>query len=317
MKSLLQTKEWADFRVSQGWQAYEIDGISILERKLPMGKSFLYAPEVEWDQLQKLQNIDTKIQKIAQEKRAIFFRLEILDEYSEKIVQKLKDNGFIKAFEELQPEWRQVIDISKSEEEILAQMKEKGRYNIKIAQKNGIIIKKADLSTSLDNTRDKSLEVNEFYEIFSETAKRDGFSIRPREYFEKMLEILGENIELLIAEYQGKIIAAEIVSYYKETASYLYGASSSEFRNVMAPYLLHWEVIKLAKARGSKFYDLLAVDPIADSSQQTASSHKYAGIGRFKRQFGGRTVHITGSYDLVYKPVWYWLFRMAEKMRRR
>lgn len=296
MKSLLQTKEWADFRVSQGWQAQNIDDVWILERNLPFSKSFLYVPEVEWASLN-IEEILQNIQKNIKKNNQIFLRLEILDEIDTKIVQKLHESGFVKAFEELQPEYRQVIDITSAEEEILSQMKEKGRYNIKIAQKNEVSVEKSE-------------NIDEFYKIFVETAKRDGFSIRPKQYFEKMFEILGDNVELITAEFQGKIIAAEIVSYYDETASYLYGASSSEYRNVMSPYLLHWEAIKHGKARRCRFYDLLAVNPEGEES------HKFVGIGRFKRQFGGKTVHITGSYDLVFKPVWYKLFKMAEKYRR-
>lgn len=303
MKSLLQTKEWADFRVSQGWQAHNIDDIYILQRKLPFGKSFLYAPEVNFEEIdsersRRMEEFLQKLQKIAENSQAIFCRLEILDAFDAKIIENIKKFGFIKAFEELQPEYRQIIDISKPEEEILAQMKEKGRYNIRIAERNGVRVR-------------ESKNIDEFYEIFTETAKRDDFSIRPRKYFEKMLEILGANIELIYASFQGKIIAAEIVSYYDETASYLYGASSSEYRNVMAPYLLHWEAIKRAKEKGCKFYDLLAVSPEGDEN------HKFSGIGRFKRQFGGRTVHIVGGYDLVYKPGWYKLFKFAERYRRK
>jgi len=310
MKSLLQTQEWADFRVSQGWKAHEIEGIFVLERRLPFGKSFLYAPEVSWAQIQNT-NFITNIQKNIKKSGTIFFRLEILDENDPEIIEKLKSQKFIKAFEELQPEYRQIIDITPSEDEILAQMKEKGRYNIKVAQRNGVVIKN---SKNLPAGRQG---IDDFYKIFIETAKRDGFSIRPREYFVKMTEILGENlpagrqgVELLYAEFQGKIIAAEIVSFYDNTASYLYGASGSEYRNVMAPYLLHWEAIKLAKEKGCQLYDLLAVNP------EKEVEHKFAGIGRFKRQFGGRTVRITGAYDLVYKPTWYSLFKFAERIRR-
>lgn len=297
MKSLLQTKEWADFRISQGWQAHNIDGIFVLERELPMGKSFLYAPEVEWGAI-KLNKFLSNLQKNIKKNNQIFLRLEILDKNSDEIVQRLKQSGFVKAFEELQPEYRQVLDISKSEEEILQQMRSKGRYNIKIAQKHNVEIK-------------NSKNVDGFYKIFAETAQRDGFSIRPKKYFEKMLEILGNYCELLYAEFQGKIIAAEIVAYYEETASYLYGASGNEYRNVMAPYLLHWEAIKKAKEKGCKFYDFLAVAP------EGQENHKYAGISRFKRQFGGQTVQIVGGYDLVFKPTWYKLFKIAEKLRRR
>lgn len=305
MKSLLQTKEWADLRQGSGWQAYDIDGISVLQRKLFLGKTFLYAPEIDWREIKNLPIFLQKIQKIAKENQAIFFRLEILDEIDPKIIGILKQNRFIKSFEELQPEHRQIIDISKPEEEILAQMKEKGRYNIRVAERHNVVIEKMVGSST-------SLGIKKFYQLFAQTAKRDGFEIRPQKYFEKLMEILGPNYaELLLAKYQGKTLAAEIVTYYNETASYLYGASSNEDRNLMAPYLLHWQAIKNARQKGCKYYDLLAVAP------EGVERHKYAGISRFKRQFGGRTVQIVGGYDLIYQPFWYKMFKVAEKIRRK
>lgn len=306
MKSLLQTKEWAALRESQGWQAHSIEGIFVLEKKLPMGKSFLYAPEVNFEEIdsersRRMSDFLSKIQEIAENSNKVFLRLEILDQNSEEIITKLKENGLIKAFEEVQPEFRQIIPIHGTTDEILAGMKQKGRYNIKIAQKNNIQVKKSD-------------NIIEFYQMFLETAKRDGFSIRPKDYFENMLEILSGQgyAELLVAYYQNKPVAAEIISYYDGVASYLYGASANEHRNLMAPYLLHFEAMKRAKEKGCKVYDLLAVAP----PDEEESHHKYAGISRFKRQFGGETICLVGSYDLVFKPFWYKIFKIAEKMRR-
>ena len=267
-------------------------------------------------------NFLQNLQKISENRQAIFLRVEILDEFDGNIIANLKQNGFIKAFEELQPEWRQIIDITKPEEEILSQMKQKGRYNIRVAEKHGCKIE----------AQNSKSEINEFYRLFQETASRDGFSIRPRKYYEDLLQKMSENAELLTAQYQDKIISAAIITYYQDTASCLYGASSNEYRNLMAPYLLHWEAIKRAKEKGCKYYDLLAVEPQTDyrlpvtekkedknavvSSQSAVSNHKYAGITRFKEQFGGRKVHIVGSWDLVHKPVWYKIFRLFEKIRR-
>lgn len=305
-KSLLQTKEWAALRESQGWQAHSVDGIYVLEKKLPMGKSFLYAPEVNFSDLN-LENFLENIKKISQNSNKVFLRLEILEENDEKIIEKLKESGFVKAFEEVQPEFRQIIPIHGTIDEILAGMKQKGRYNIKIAQKNNIQVKTSN-------------NIIEFYQMFLETAKRDGFSIRPKDYFENMLEILSAQgyVELLIANYQGKPVAAEIISYYDGVASYLYGASSNEYRNLMAPYLLHFEAMKRAKEKGCKVYDLLAVAPMEEKNgeQVEIEGHKHAGISRFKRQFGGETICLVGSYDLVFQPFWYKIFKIAEKMRR-
>lgn len=300
MHSLLQTKEWAALRETQGWQAHWIDEILILEKKLPFGKSFLYAPEVDFNAINKLQDFLDNINKNTKNRHTIFIRLEILDKFTTEIDQKMLAAGFIKSFEELQPEWRQIIEISKTEEEILAQMKEKGRYNIRVAIRNNIVI-------------EKSQNLDLFYKIFQETSKRDGFEIRPKQYFINLLAKLEPPgfAELLVARYNGEVIAAEIATYFQETASYLYGASSSENRNLMTPYLLHFEAIKRAKERGCRYYDLLAV------ASENIESHKYAGITSFKEQFGGEKVHLAGSYDYIYKPIWYKLFKIAETFRRK
>lgn len=302
MSSLLQTKTWADFRITQGWSYSNIDGIFVLRRSLFSGKTFLYAPEVNFNAIE---NFDIFLENAIKNAnpptggQAIFFRLEILEENSDEIIGKLKEKGFIKAFEETQPEYRQIIDISPPEEEILAQMKEKGRYNIKIAQRKGLQI-------------GSGANVDEFYRLFLETAKRNGFKIRPKKYFEVLLDKLGSEgyAELLEARFENQVIAAEIVTYFDETASYLYGASANESRDTMAPYLLHLEAIRRAKQRGCNYYDLLAVAPEGEEN------HKYAGISRFKRQFGGRTVQIVGGYDLVFKPTWYKIFKLIEQFRR-
>lgn len=326
MSSLLQTKIWADFRATQGWSYNNIDGIFVLRRKLFLGKTFLYAPEVNFNAIANFDIFLENAIKIAKINQAIFLRLEILDESSEGIskqLDKLKEKGFIKAFEETQPEYRQIVDISGSEEEILAQMKEKGRYNIKIAQRKGVQI-------------GTSANVDEFYRLFQETAKRNGFKIRPKNYFQILLDNLSDDgyAELLEAHFEGQVIAAEIVTYFRETATYLYGASGNESRDTMAPYLLHLEAMRRGKQRGCNYYDLLAVAPegektdyrlqttVEDRSSKTvvrgpkSVDHKYAGISRFKRQFGGRTVQIVGGYDLVFKPTWYRIFKIVEQFRR-
>lgn len=306
MKSILQTKEWATLRQTQGWKTHWVDEILVLEKPLPLGLSFLYAPEVDFYALNIQKNL-SKIKEIAKNSHSIFIRLDFLNKidviYGAKITKILKDYHFVKAFEEIQPEYRQIVDISKSEDQILAQMKQKGRYNIRVAQKHNIVV-------------EKSNNIKDFYQIFQETAQRDGFEVRPQKYFEKLVEVLGDNAALLVARLQDQILAATIVSFHGETASYLYGASGNEHRETMAPYLLHWEAMREAKARGCKVYDLLAVSPFGDKIDAKLAK-KYAGITRFKEQFGGQKVHLAGSWDLVLKPTWYQIFKMAEKIRRK
>ena len=313
MKSLLQTPEWVNLKVSQGWLSHEIEGIFVLEKSLPLGLSFLYAPEVTWEQVQCSQVIASVAKQSERSPRpagarddgVIFLRLEIIDENSAEIVKKLRENKLIKAFEELQPEWRQVIDISKSEDEILAQMKPKGRYNIKVAQKHGVEATVCPIDRLNDG-------VEIFYDLYQQTGQHQKLTLRDKKYFLEMMKVLYPKGEaaILIARYQNVPLSAIIVTFYDKTASYLYGGTSRLHTNVMAPYAVHYEAIKLAKEKGCKRYDLLAVAP------PNETNHKYANLTFFKEQFGGRKVNIVGSYDLVYKPVWYRLFKFAEQIRR-
>ncbi len=307
-QSLLQTEEWTSLKETQGWENFNVEGVYVLKKQLPLGLSFLYAPETRWQQIENIPKILENIEKIARNSSSIFFRLEIIDEKnakSEKITQKLKENKFIKAFEELQPEWRQIIDISKSEEEILNQMKPKGRYNIRVAQKHGVEVSLCPIDRLNDGT-----EI--FYDLYHQTAQYQKLSYRDKTYFLEMLKTLYPKNEaaILIARYNHLPLSALIITFYDGVASYLYGGTSRENKQVMAPYLAHWAAIQEAKKRGCTTYDLLAIAP------EGIEKHKYSSITFFKEQFGGRKVNIVGSYDLVYKPVWYRMFRAAEKFRR-
>lgn len=307
MKSLLQTPEWVSLKVSQGWKSHEVDGIFVLEKPLPMGRSFLYAPETEYKAITNLQIFLQKLQKISENSRIIFIRLEILDEKREEIIQKLHENKFIKAFEELQPEWRQIVDISQSEEEILAQMKPKGRYNIKVAQKHNVSVTLCPIDRLNDG-----IEI--FYDLYQQTAGYQKISVRDKKYFLDMMKTLYPKDEatILIARYNNTPLSALIITFYDGVASYLYGGTSRLHKNVMAPYAAHWEAIRLAKEKDCHKYDLLAIAP-----PEASENHKYANITFFKEQFGGKKVNIVGSWDLVYKPTYYKMFKMAERIRRR
>ena len=313
MQSLLQTNYWAEFKATHGWQAHEAAfgsenrPIFILERELGMGKTFLYAPEVSMD------NVSVKtLSELAQKahmfsSRAICFRLELfnpLGEGESSVVADLTKAGYRKAFEETQPEHRQQVDISKDETTILAAMKEKGRYNVKVANRKGV-----EVRFSADT---KDVEV--FYELFRATAGRNGFAIRSKEYFESLCEMLFRHKlgELVIATYEGQPLTALIITYYDGLASYLYGASSNEHRNVMAPYKAHFEAMKRAQKRDCTVYDLLQVAPA-----NASANHHYVKLTQFKERFGGERVDLIGGWDYVYQPFWYQLFKLAQKIRRR
>lgn len=304
MKSLLQSKYWANFKKKYGWKIHKIDKVRVFEKKLPFGKSFFYIPEISSDQhsMFGIRKLLSKIEPLAKKHKAIFLRIEPLEEDS-RIKDIFKKEGFRRAFEEIQPRFRQWIDLDKSEDEILKNMKSKGRYNVRLAKRRGVKVVKSESP--------KDIEI--LYRLYKETAMREGFPPRPKKYFINLFHELfaKKNAMFFIAMYQGRPTAALFVTFYDKIASFLYGGSSSRDRNVMSPYLVHWEAIKEAKNRGMEIYDMLAIAPREDEK------HKHYGLRRFKKQFGGRQVNLVGGWDMVYSKFWYFLFRIAEKTRRR
>ena len=320
MKSILQTKEWANFKASQGFEILNIGDLLVHKRNLPYGQNFLYLPEVSSDYLT-AQNMD-EIKKLAEREKSIFARIELINPYSENADKIIQSFGFVKSFEQVQPKWRQIIDIDKSEDEILAQMKSKGRYNIRVAERHGVKIENYNIENLLkiaedsEQGRGENLKlkiISNFYNLYSQTVKREKITGRSLNYFTKMVDSFADTdyLEIYIASYQGKLLAGALVSFYDGVASYLYGGSSSENREVMAPYGMHWQIMRDAKARGMKSYDMLGRAKMGDERS------KWLGVTRFKEQFGGEAVEILGSYDFIVKPTHYRVFRMLERMRRK
>jgi len=340
-RSILQTKEWATLKTKYGQPAHWVSDVLVLERKLPMGRSFLYLPEI--DQVQ-LHDMDKGVlEELARKCRAVFTRVEIVNQEKEKapyLDEHFK--SYIKAFEDVQPEDRRVIDLRVTEREIFEQMKPKGRYNIRVAARHGVhvadyrapsaqrvenithelefwgrsedirTIQEASKKYDVSNTKASPAEV--FYKMYQETVTREGISGRSLDYFYDLVDILAakDMARIFVAYLKDQPLAAAVVTFYEGVASYLYGGSSREHKEVMAPFALHWVIIQEAKKRGCSSYDMLGVAP-----EGAKENHKWAGITRFKENFGGERVKIIGSYDKVYSPTYYKLYRLAEKMRRR
>lgn len=305
--SLLQSEMWAAFRETQGWHAHRVGDIFVLERSLPLGKTFLYSPEVTATP-EILLKLLPEVARIAKRRNSLFYRLELLIPDDEPLAERwtaaLNYTHFRKAFESVQPEHRQIIPLTNSDD-VFHQMKQKGRYNIRLAEKSGVTVH-ASTKKSLEH------DVAIFYDLFKATAKRDKFTIRPKSYFETLCAMLYEHDAgiLVIARYENTPVAAAIITLYDGVASYLYGASGNEHRNVMGPYAMHWAAIHWAIKKKASAYDLLAIRP------RGTKPHPYDGITRFKQQFGGDEKHYLGSWDYAFDSLGYNLFKLAEKLRR-
>lgn len=270
----------------------------------------LYSPMVSQAQLDRITNHESRITgeigEIARENNSIFYRLELDIPTSTNYI--LPTTYYKKSFEEMQPTHTWVLDITKSEDELMAEMNMRCRYNVRLAEKSGVKIESSD--------KDQTL-IDNFYNLYSITGKRHGITYRNKEYFKTFLEIFGQAGYACV--YNGKIIenntplvlTAGVLVYSGKTAIYMFGASSNEKRNLKAPNLLVWQMIKDAKAKGCERFDFFGIAP--DDNPK----HPWAGITSFKKQFGGEQINILGSYDMIFRRAEYQAFKILEKTRRK
>lgn len=193
-----------------------------------------------------------------------------------------------------------IIDLEQSEQEIMAAMKPKTRYNIRLARRKGVEV----LHSPIDM-------LPSFYELYSQTAKRNKFQPCGYEYFSALFSAFASSpdsseVYFLLAKHEGNILAGAIVTISGRAATYLFGASSSEKRNLMGPYALQWAGICLARSKGCTTYDMGAVSPSRDPH------HPFFGMYRYKTGFGGKIVRRCGSWDYPLNTDEYISFRNAE-----
>jgi len=332
--TLLQSWEWGEFKANFSWTPFRLAVVengqwllaaSVLSKRMPMHRSFLYVPEgpiasfTIKKQITKSKNalrlIMAEIQEIAQRENAIFLRIEpflpsLVSEknpYCQRSILAREINnltalGFRKAFEDIQPRYRFWLDLKKSENEIWTGMRHKARYNIRLAQRKGVIIKEVVGIKMLDS----------FYSLYLETAKRDGFSTRPKVYFLRLFETMSQAgyVKMFMAYWHGHLLSSILVVFFGKYATYLYGATSSNHRELMPSYLIQWHAIRQAKKGGCHVYDFGAIAP-------SSEPHPWSGLREFKTKFQGVQVDFPGCFDLIYKPMWYCLFRLLERMRKK
>lgn len=271
-----------------------------IKQKLPFGRSWLWIP---YGPLGFSECIFEDLARLAKEERALFARIEPPVDWKNEYTDLIKKKWVVKPSPcRFTPEHTLILDVTKSEKEILGRMKPKGRYNISVAKKHGIMVKLW--------TGDEA-EFNAFYEILKKTADRDAFGIHPAFFYKKLLETFGvDRAALFLAAEPAskKIIAGIIVIFYKDTATYYYGASDHQYRNFMAPYLLQWEAILEAKRRGMKQYDFLGIAP------ENSENHPWTGVSEFKKKFGGKEIVYPPAFDIVYQPFIYKVATMAKRL---
>lgn len=288
-KHFLQSKGWEGFQGALGRKVWRVDDALVIKFPLALGKSYLYsAGSAAAPSLGGIKNI-------AKQENAVFFKFEPLVG-DQRLVENLIKAGFVKSTKEIQPQRTIMVDITRSEEQILAGMREKTRYNIRLARKKDLRFKIYDL-------RIENKASEEFWQLLQKTSRRDNFYTHSKEYYKNLLDL--SSAKLFAVEYQSKIISANITLFYEKRAIYLHGASDYKYRNLMAPYLLHWEIIKYTKARGFSEYDLRGID-----------EKKWPGVTRFKQGFRGTEINYIGSYDYIFQPFWYALYKIRQSLKK-
>ena len=304
--SCLQSWSWGAFQETIGNKVHRlalqdedeiIAAATFYKVKTPLGFSYFYCPRgpILEQGVNAVMPLFHKIAEIAKKEKVIFFRFEPwrpIMNYDFKEV-KVGDWTIIKT-KDVQPSETIVLDLTRSEDKLLSEMHQKTRYNIRLAEKKGVEIKELGLDG-----------FEEFWKLTEVTTKRDKFSAHNKEYYKNILKTCPDKAKLFSAIYNGKVLSTGIWSFFGDTVTYLYGASSDQDRSVMAPFLLQWRLIMEAKKQGFRYYDFFGI-----------SEKKWPGVTRFKRGFGGEEIAYPGTFDVVFSSVQYRAYNLLRKTRK-
>ena len=312
---ILQSWEWGEFKARGGWRPIRLalkDGARIrgaaqvLLRTLPYGLGRLaYVPKgpvLDYSRPEEVRQMLDALRDLAARYRVISLKIEPEVLQSETLDAELRDLGLEPA-PPVQMRSTIWVDLTPSEEEIMARQKQKTRYNTRLAARKGVTV-----------TSGGAADIDAWYDMYETTAERDTFGIHDREYYRQALETLQPRgmANLLLARHEGDLLAGIIVFCFGNKAQYMYGASSNEKRNLMAPYLVQWEGMRWAKSRGARVYDLWGIPDRLEENEDLW------GVYRHKRGYGGEIVRYVGAFDIVRLPVQHFLLeRLARPIFKR
>lgn len=322
----LQSSFWAEFKSVHGWKPLRFkckDTVSfecsVLVRDfklpvvgkcsiayVPMGIDLISNPEILMDAKKYSKILEAFAVSVKEflPKRTLCLRFDIPVDFTaledrKSYVKALTVSKCCMAPDNIQPPDTVNLDLSLSEDELLENMKNKWRYNIRLAQKKNVVVKKGSAQ-----------DIDVFYDLYKTTAQRDGIAIHSKDYYLDLLNRSDDKnqVSLYIASHEEQPLAAIITLFTPKEAVYLYGASSNEKRNLMPAYLLQWNAICDAKNAACKTYDFYGIPPTDDEK------HPMHGLYRFKTGFGGLIIHRPGSVDISMSSL-YKLYTFAERLR--
>ncbi len=275
-----------------------VGACGVLIQKLPLfGTCFMYSPRgpvCDLKDIAVLKDLKSGIDELAKLYNAHTFKIDPdVPANDTFFIKVMEDMGFKRfygpdGFETIQARFNYRLPLAgKTEDEVFMGLTQKTRYNVRVAQKKGVEVRPVGKEY-----------LDDFMRIYQTTGQRDGFSTRPKVYFERMLDALGVHVRLYMGFYQGQPVCGAITTNYAGKACYVYGASDNAHRNVMPNYLMQWEMIRWAIETGCTVYDFQGVA----GDLENEKGHMY-GLYRFKRGFGGRVDELAGEFDYHYRPL--------------
>jgi lipid II:glycine glycyltransferase (peptidoglycan interpeptide bridge formation enzyme) len=316
---VLQSWAWGELKSLFGWRVQRVvvgsTYAQVLYRSLPGGLGTIaYVPKgplVDSGDLSALPALLQAVRPLVRKNRGICLKIEPDLKEDATLARGLRSLGFRPSPQTVQPRRTITVDLEAEPETLLKRMKQKTRYNIRLAARRGVTVRTGD-----------EMDLPAFYDLVEITGERDDFGVHSKAYYEAVHRLFVPSGRgcLLLAEHEGTLLAGLVVFALGGMACYMYGASSSQARNLMPTYLLQWEAMLWAKEQGCRIYDLWGVpdeDEPTLESQFTERHDGLWGVYRFKRGFGGRLVRTIGAWDLVYAPLRYRLYTAGVGLLKR
>ena len=335
---ILQTWEWGASKIRNGWtpetfvwtndKGETVAVAMILRRQLklgPLSLKVLYCPKgptLDWQNPDLVNRVLNDLQAFAKAQKAIFLKIdpevrlgtgvpgtetEVPHVPGENVLDNLKNRGWLFSQDQIQFRNTVFIDLTRDEAAILTAMKQKTRYNIRLASRRGVTVRQATLD-----------DLPMLYQMYAHTAVRDDFAIRGADYYLELWKSFmnAGMCHALIAEVEGEAVAGLFLLHFNQVSIYMYGMSTDKYRELMPNYLLQWEAMRLSKELGYSSYDMWGAPDVFDESDSMW------GVYRFKEGFNGVTARHVGAWDYPSRPLFYKLYtgllpRVLDLMRWR
>jgi lipid II:glycine glycyltransferase (peptidoglycan interpeptide bridge formation enzyme) len=301
--SFLQYSKWGEYERQLGLDVYYLAleangellcGARVVCKSIAQGFKIMYSSRLMLNSDQVVQAcFFEELRGWAAKHKALFFKYDTQNLIGDDAV------AIGQAFKEvISPEYSFLLDLNVSEEDLLAQMHKKTRYNIRLAQRKGVDI----------GVYNSTEGAEQFVRLMTETARRDGFASHSEAYYKKL--ITSGLVDVYLAKVGDEYVAGALIHHCHKQAVYLHGASSHEHRALMAPYLVQWQAILDAKIKGLELYDFWGV-------QGQTEKASWAGFTRFKHGFNihGQDTQYKGAFLVVYRPVLTWVYFLYRGIR--